>query len=395
MSIPPPPPSGPGRSWVPPSPPHVWGPPPGRGPGRPALNGFALASLLVGLLCFPPLGIVFGVVALVQIANRRERGKALAVTGLAVSVAMTAVFALAAGPLVRAVGDRLDAVSVPSGAEGELTDMEDLSAGECFNVPGGDLTGRQALMYAVDCAEPHHAEVTSSGPFDLPGSERAGSHQADSLAQKECWKAQDAYAMDTWALPPYAEMYYFPPSSRSWNEGDRQLLCVIGTTTREHSGSVRKDRGMLTSEQAEYLTAANALDLAFGRAPEEDAADALQEHQAWAREVYSALGDEVAVLRRHATRPGIGEAARARLKEAEAARAGWQRASQARTAAEFDRLWERADGAMSVTGEKALRGAYGLSTTVPDWLEEDAAGPGGGGPGGPGGSGDRPSTESA
>lgn len=391
MSIPPPPPPGPGP-WVPPSPPYAWAPPPGHGPGQPALNGFALASLLVGLLCFPPLGIVFGVVALVQIANRRERGKALAVTGLAVSVAMTGVLALTAGPVLRAVGDRLDAVSEVTGTEGEPTDAEDLAAGDCFNVPGGDLTGRQALMYAVDCAEPHHAEVTSSGPFDPSPSAPAGSSAADAQAQQECWKAQDAYAMDSWALPPYAEMYYFAPSNRSWKQGDRQLLCVIGTTPGEHSGSLRKDRGMLTSEQAEYLTAANAVDLVFGRDPEEDVADALREHQAWAREVYLALGDEAAVLERHAGRPGLDQAVRARLKEVGAARTGWQRASQAKTAAEFDRLWERAEGAMSVKTEKALRGAYGLSTTIPDWLEGDLPGPGGGGPGGSAG---RPSTESA
>lgn len=393
MSIPPPPPSGPGP-WAPPAPPYAWGPPPVHGPAAPALNGFALASLLVGLLCLPPLGIVFGVVALVQIARRRQRGKALAVTGLAVSVAMTGVLALTAGPVLTAVGDRLDAVSGAAGTEGgaPATDMADLSVGDCFTVPGGDLTGRRALMYPVDCAEPHHAEVTSSGPLDLARTDPAGSPAADARAQQECWKAQDAYAMDSWALPANAGMYYFAPSGRSWSEGDRHLLCVIGTTPDRHSGSLRKDRAALTAEQAEFLTAANAVDLAFGRAPEEDAADALPEHRAWALEVWTALGDEAAVLERHAGRPAIGPAARAQLKEVEAARTGWQRAAQAKTAAEFDRQWERAADAMTVRTEKALRGAYGLSTTVPEWLEEGLTGPGGGGSGGSGG---RPPTQSA
>lgn len=43
---------------------------PGYGQQPPALNGFALASLLSGLLCFPPLGMAFGIAALVQIAKR-------------------------------------------------------------------------------------------------------------------------------------------------------------------------------------------------------------------------------------------------------------------------------------------------------------------------------------
>lgn len=76
MSTPPSPPPGPGHSWPPPSPQPAWGPPPGYGRQQPPpLNGFALASFLSGLLCFAPLGIAFGIAALVQISKNRERGR--------------------------------------------------------------------------------------------------------------------------------------------------------------------------------------------------------------------------------------------------------------------------------------------------------------------------------
>ncbi|MFD3544120.1 DUF4190 domain-containing protein [Streptomyces sp. NPDC058655] len=388
MSTPPSPSPGTGHSWPPPSLPQAWGPPPG--PGRqPALNGFALASLLVGLLCLPPLGIVFGVVALVQIQRKRERGRALAITGLALSTCLTALIAFAAGPVLTAVGDRLDAFSEIADAEGELTDEDRLRPGDCFNVPGGDLTGRQPTTYKVDCSEVHHAEVTFAGPFDP--AQGAGTRAADLQAEEACWKAQDAYAMDTWALPRHAGMYYFSPSRESWKDGDRLLLCVIGTPEEDQRGSLRKDRRTLTTEQADFLAAANALDLAFGRSPEEDVADALQEHQAWAREMDAALGGEAAVLERHVSRPQTAGAAAARLKEIDSARSAWRRAAQAKSPAEFDRQWERALDAVSLETEKALRGAYGLSTVVPQWLEE----PGGPGGGGPGGSGGGPATGSA
>ncbi|MET9323763.1 DUF4190 domain-containing protein [Streptomyces sp. NPDC003038] len=370
MSTPPPSPStgpGPGYSWPPPSPLPVWGPP--VHPREPALNGFALASLLVGLLCLPPLGIVFGVVALVQIANKRERGKALAIVGLAVSVAMTAVLALSAQRFADAVGDRFDAARQFADVEGELVDTEDLHVGDCFNVPGGDLMDDRPLIYKVDCARVHHGEITSAGVFDPTGT--PGSAQADRDAEEACWKAQDAYAMDTWALPVDAEMYFYAPTRESWRQGDRRLLCVIGTTVEEHQGSLRRDERTLKPEQVAFLRAANAVEFVISRSPEAEVEDALEEHRAWARKVYAALGDEAKVLQADKARPGLEKAVAAQLREVEAARLAWQRASQARSAQEFDKQADVALGAMSLETEKALRGAYGLSTTVPEWLDHE------------------------
>ncbi|MER7729809.1 DUF4190 domain-containing protein [Streptomyces erythrochromogenes] len=370
MSIPPSPPPGPGHSWPPPPPQQGWGwaPPPGQGPQPPALNGFALASLLAGLLCFPPLGVAFGIAALVQIAKKGDRGKVLAVTGLAVSVVMTGVMVFALGRLVEMTPARLDGLTEYTEVEGELRDIDDLKAGDCFNVPGGDLFDERPLMYAVDCSQVHHGEVTASSAAGAAGA--PDSSEADRASEDACWKAQDEYAMDTWALPDFAEMFYYAPSRQSWRDGDRRLLCVIGTTEEEWRGSLRRDAGMLKPEQAAFLRAANGVEFVMSRPPVEDVGEALQKHQAWAREMYAALGEEAKVLQQDAARPGLEKAVPAQLKEIEAARAAWQRASQARTGTEFDRLWDRATAAMSLETEKALRGAYGLSTEVPRWLEE-------------------------
>ncbi|WP_374775651.1 DUF4190 domain-containing protein [Streptomyces sp. NBC_01310] len=383
MSTPPSPPSGPGHSWPPPSPLPVWAPPPGHGPQHPALNGFALASLLVGLLCFPPLGIVFGIVALVQIAKKRERGKALAIVGLVVSVAMTGALVFTAGRVATALGDRFDTLSALPEVEGELTDVDDLKAGDCFNVEGADLLDERPLMYRIDCAEVHHGEVAATKRLDTL--DAPGSDGADRASEETCWQAQDAYAMDTWALPDYAEMFFYAPSRQSWRQGDRVLLCVIGTTEQDWRGSLRKDSGMLKPEQAAFLRAANTVDFVMSRPPEDDVEDALQEHQAWAREVHAALGEEAKVLQADKARPGMQKTVPAQLKEIETARAAWQRASQAKTPAEFDRQWSRALGAMSASTEQALRGAYGLSMAIPEWREDGRtdpedpdAGPGGG-----------------
>ncbi|MFJ3878706.1 septum formation family protein [Streptomyces sp. NPDC090077] len=382
MSTPPPqhPPAGPGHSWPPPSPPPVWGPPPSYG-HPPALNGFALASLLVGLLCFPPLGIVFGVVALVQIARKGERGRALAVAGLVVSLLTTAVLTVGVTRYAEHFTGALGGVPAPEEVEGRLTGMDELRVGDCFNVPGGDLLDEARFTYRVGCDRVHDAEVTSAttlrpGPY--PGKGWLKETSTDT-----CWKAQDAYAMDSWALPDYAEMFYFTPSPDGWQSGDRRLLCLVGTSTQDHKGSLRKDAGMLTPDQVTLLSALNTVDQALGRAPERDLDEALGEHQKWARGVDEALAAEERVLQGVTSREATGPAAVAQLKELAAARKEWQRAARATRPADFQRAWDAALAALSVDTEKALRGSYGLSTRVPQWLES-----------GPGGSGRGPSVES-
>ncbi|MFF4431762.1 DUF4190 domain-containing protein [Streptomyces sp. NPDC001513] len=390
VSTPPSPPPGPGHSWPPPSPQPGWGPPPGYGQPQqpPPLNGFALASFLSGLLCFAPLGIAFGIAALVQISKRRERGKVLAIAGLALSVVMTGVLVFAADRVATAVEERFDGLSDYSEVEGELTDVDALREGDCFNVEDGELLDEHPLMYRIDCAEKHHGEVTARKRLD--GTDAPGSAAADRASEETCWQAQDEYAMDTWALPDHAEMFYYAPSRQSWHQGDRLLLCVIGTTEPEGRGSLRQDSGKLKPEQAAFLRAANAVEFALSRSPEEEVDEALDEHQAWARRIHAALGEEAKVLQGHAGRPGLEKAVPAQLKEIEAARAAWLRASQARTPGEFDKQWDRALASMSVETEQALRGAYGLSMAIPQWLED-----GQGDPEDPdGGSGREPSTES-
>ncbi|MFF1412265.1 septum formation family protein [Streptomyces sp. NPDC058289] len=387
-------------------PPHHWPAPPPQGYayGPRPLNGFALASLLVGLLCFPPLGIVFAIVALVQIGKKGERGKALAVWGLVVSLVMSLAAVVAVPVLGRAL-DRLDersgsrrAAQLREDVEGTLVDASELRVGHCFNVAGGDLLAEAPLVFRIDCAEVHDAEVTSATSMSeqrFPGVE-----QMRSTAAKDCWSAQDAYAMDTWALPAYAELYYFAPSRRSWSDGDRRIVCVIGTPDRDHRGSLRNDAGMLTPEQVAFLKVMKGVDEAMGEQPDEEVADDLLGYQAWAWEMDKALGAESRFLDTVKGRPELAGPAGVQRERLEVARLAWQQAERAKTEDAFLDAWDRATAALPVELEKALRGAYGLSTTVPDWLagSEGDEGDEGGGSGPPGtspGPARSPSRESA
>ncbi|MEU1538752.1 DUF4190 domain-containing protein, partial [Actinacidiphila glaucinigra] len=66
-------------------------------PPRPALDGFAVAALVAGLLCgLPVVGVVLGAVALSRIKRTGDRGKGLAVTGLVLSALGTLYLAVMA-----------------------------------------------------------------------------------------------------------------------------------------------------------------------------------------------------------------------------------------------------------------------------------------------------------
>ncbi|MCP3755828.1 septum formation family protein [Streptomyces sp. TBY4] len=318
--------------------------------------------------------------------------KLLVVWGLAVSLVMVLVAALVV-PVLGRVADVFEersgsrrAAQLREDVAGTPVDPSELRLGHCFNVAGGDLLAEAPLVYRVDCTEVHDAEVTSAASVSEP--EFPGAEQMRSTAEKDCWTAQHAYAMDTWAVPAYAELYYFAPSRGSWSDGDRRIVCVIGTADREHRGSLRKDAGTLTAEQVAFLRVMNRVDTVLGEVPDGEVEDRLPWYMSWASEMDRALGAESQLLDTAMGRPELAGPAGVQRERLDVARSEWRRAGRAKSAKEFLDAWGRADAALPVEVEKALRGAYGLSARVPEWRE----GAGGGGSTAPS---RRPSRESA
>lgn len=74
--------------------PNEWSvPPPSPPPGRP-LNTYALLSLVLSLVVFPPLGIYFGRKAKQQIAETGESGIELATVGEIIGWVLSSVLGL-------------------------------------------------------------------------------------------------------------------------------------------------------------------------------------------------------------------------------------------------------------------------------------------------------------
>ncbi|AZK96308.1 hypothetical protein B7R87_22355 [Streptomyces tsukubensis] len=320
----------------------------------------------------PPLGMILGVVALRQIRRRGQRGKGMAITGIALSAVSTLLIALffATG----AASDFWKEVEEAADEAASYQTVGDLRKGDCYNLPGGGTSDGTEVseIQVVDCAKPHEAEIT--GGFKITGFGKfPGESVLEPIAERRCDDIDTAYAMDAWAIPATMSGYYYIPTKESWSTGDRRVSCGYATEGgRKTSGSIRRDAGNLNTDQAGYLTAENKLLKAAYEEPEKDFPQAVAGHLAWAKVTSSAMGEASAALRGR-TWPGVVAAAvEKRAGEIDKARAAW---SKAATAKDEDTFWEHvfeAEAVLNVKTEKTIRQGLKLSTAEPVQDEERA-----------------------
>ena len=340
------------------------------------VNGFAIGSLILGLLCcVPGVGLVLGVIALVQIRKKGQRGTAMAVIGSVLSG-----LSLLALLLITATGGLSDVWDgIEEGARDNGTSLS-VAKGECFDTPGGSLTGD--TYYDVDkvpCSGKHDGEVFAvfqvTGHRTYPGDNGIGT-----IADDKCYALQGTYAMDAWALPSDVDVYFLTPTRESWDAGDREVTCAFGNATEglTLTGSLRNDETVLDPDQVAYLKAAHILNTALDSAPDEEyAEDDLPGYKKWAARVAAALDRQAAALDGHEWPADARQPVAALVKDIEAGHDKWALAAAAPDADTFYDRYDAAaaliDGRKTVTARKAL----GLATTPPS--NEDGGGDGDGG----------------
>ncbi|MFG2911824.1 DUF4190 domain-containing protein [Kitasatospora sp. NPDC048298] len=344
------------------------------GPGPAPTNGFAVGSLVTGLLLVAPVALVFGILALAQINRRKERGTGMAVTGLVLGTVGTVLLALMLGAAdfssARA-GRYGQAPKAPAGS----VHWSDLKAGDCYDSPedGSTVDGNgDAKVYWVNrvaCAKPHHGEV--AGTADLP--DRAGPYPGEDVVRKMsvrlCRTVLDSYALDQWAVPDGMDDVYLYPTAKNWAAGDRYVTCAFEDAEDRHQGTVRTDRSRLTAPQLAYLEAARSFNDDYLDEPEREVSEAEADYRAWARRVASASRTQAAVLGRTGVAwPLDVQPMIAKLAEAKAqAAAAWDAAASGTDLA-GDLRRARAAEARSAPTILEIRRGLGLSTgeQVPD-----------------------------
>ena len=182
-------------------------PPPYEPPSRPFVpgtNGFAIAALVLGICGGIVLAIIFGIIALVQLRSRTQKGKGLAIGGLCAAGAWVVMFAAVIVLVV------LNASSAERNDAGEIVTagsigLNQLRAGDCVN--GIDEGASAINLTAVPCAEPHDGEVFAV--FELPSGSYPGDDVVEQRAEQGCVDRLSEYAPAAAAGDEF-DVFYYP-----------------------------------------------------------------------------------------------------------------------------------------------------------------------------------------
>jgi hypothetical protein len=184
-------------------------------------NGLAIATLVMGIIAAVPVAIVLGVIALVQIRNRGDRGRGLVIAGMAIAGAWVVVGAIVVTLFVTNIVGR--------DAEGRIDkagyiNEVDLQMGDCLEdfTPSEDAI----VLDAVPCDEPHRAEVFAR--FTLkPVDGDDGYPGGDSVRRRATAGCRNR--LRTYVPREYdsqlANMTYFSPDRVDWGIGDHDVTC--------------------------------------------------------------------------------------------------------------------------------------------------------------------------
>ncbi|MER7670473.1 DUF4190 domain-containing protein [Kitasatospora sp. NPDC096128] len=271
---------------------------------EPRTNGFAVGSLATALSLLSPVALVLGILALVQIKRRGQRGHGMAVAGVVLGAVGTLLLSLAlgAGDFGSARDGRGDryAQKPPAGS----VRWSALKAGDCYVSSGTsgkpDENGDETVYWVrrVACAERHNGEVAGTAKVPDSGGAYPGATVVRERAATLCRTVLDDYALDQWAVPDGMDDVYLYPSAGNWAVGERYVTCAFEDPDDQHLGTVRTDRRSLTSVQLAYLEAVRGFNAAYLDTPKQDVAVAEAEYRSWARRMATASRAEAAALRR-------------------------------------------------------------------------------------------------
>jgi Domain of unknown function (DUF4190)/Septum formation len=199
-------------------------PPPYPPPTR-STNGFAVASLILGIIGFvwlcSLLSIIFGIMALNQTKGGRRGGRGMAIAGLVLSGVWTLLLVVGV-VLVIALGD-------------SSVRATDVKVGDCIETTPADMASVRTLP-KVSCDKPHEGEVYALLPAS--GTTFPGQEALREEFEKKCLTALDTYSPDAAKDPAY-QVYALYPTQETWDRNDRRVACLT-ITEDKRTGSVKK-----------------------------------------------------------------------------------------------------------------------------------------------------------
>jgi hypothetical protein len=200
---------------------------------RPPVDGFAITSLITGLLGGVLLSVGFGIAALRRIRRGKRRGRGLAIAGLSLSLAWTMVYGVVIAYRLGREPARNTTGAVTR--EGQIAPA-DLRTGDCVQVPRV-LSGTYTTVTVVPCAQPHNGQVFTTlqareGPYP-------GDAALQSMALDDCKAAEVSFLGTNQTL--LHVVAYFPPE-QGWSLGRRDEHCLLVDRAKDITGDIRSDK---------------------------------------------------------------------------------------------------------------------------------------------------------
>ncbi len=101
------------------------------------------------------------------------------------------------------------------------TAVDDVGIGDCFDDPDSQIV---ASLDLIDCAEPHDNEVFAS--VNMSGASFPGDDGVADFAFEACFDPFEVYVGESYADSPL-DYIYLGPTQESWDDGDREVLCIL------------------------------------------------------------------------------------------------------------------------------------------------------------------------
>ncbi|NVI86802.1 DUF4190 domain-containing protein [Actinomadura sp. BRA 177] len=214
----PPPPDGDAPAWAPPDVPAPAQPPPidAPVPVRRRTNRFAIVAVVTGLLGLILFAVGFAIAALAQIGRRGEKGRGLAIGGIALSVAWIAAITVA---VVAGMPEGRDDTGLAS--DFGQPRASTLKAGTCF--VGFEEKSVAVFMRAAPCKEAHEGEIAGRATLrarPFPGDQEVAAEAGELCRNRTAFLKKTGRAEDF-------RLYTDRPDKEMWGRGDRTVTCVV------------------------------------------------------------------------------------------------------------------------------------------------------------------------
>lgn len=200
-------------------------------------SGWAVASLVLGIVGGAVLAAIFGFVALGKIRDTGQKGRSMAIAGIILSGVWVVVAVVAVAAHHGATGVPTAQVSTNPGnggpAPGQLpasgsVSVHALVVGQCFD--WSQSTQPVVSVTLIPCGQAHNAQVFAV--WDLSGS----TYPANVLqvAAQGCAERKASLSASASSL----EVTQFSPGAAGWADGDRVVYCFILSPTPNLNSSL-------------------------------------------------------------------------------------------------------------------------------------------------------------